>query len=333
VGNGAVVIQALINFTEENQDLKRITMMDIAKIVGCSEGSVGRAYNFPEKIKKELRIKILNIGEKLGYQRMDRFKNIKLEFLTGEKTTDGTPEINIEKLKELRKQGKTLLEIKKITGIGLYTLIKEFRRNGSITELTSKEIERKQYVIESARIKNEMITRQSDFRKKLAIIIKKAKNGIPLRLTCKHLGVNPYSAMKYFRKSNAYSILKKQKNNYKQNFISKEYKRESDMTESAESYIKKLGCINIEKEKPLWAASVGKGWSGFRCDFYIRETNTVFELKQRTTSHSNKSLFGQILIYKTLGHNVSVIFPNDITITRSLQHMLDANQVTVHRLS
>jgi DNA invertase Pin-like site-specific DNA recombinase len=333
-----------MNFTEEKHDSKRVTMMDIAKIVGCSETTVDRVYNAPDEIAEKTKTKILQVAKELGYERVDRFGHIRPEFLTGKKTKNGTPELNMPLLIALKEQGKSIRQIGRITNIRLPTLLKHFRRyNISTTNpqtiLVNGLSKTKRLLIQAAKKKSEIKTRGSDIRKKLLFIINKYKKGVPVETACAELGIRKSAVWNYLSKSTAYLILKKRKarpwansKGYEEHFKSKKYIRESHMTENAEKYIKNIEIGLIEKEKVIYQTNVGMGRSGFTCDFYASETNTVYELKQRTTTHSNKSLFGQIFIYKTCGHNVAVIFPDDVTITQSLQYALDANHVTVHRL-
>jgi len=340
-----VVIQALMNFTEEKQDSKRVTMIDIAKIVGCTERTVDRAYNSPRGISEKTKTRILQVAKELGYERVDRFGHISPEFLTGKKTKHGTPELNMPLLIALKEQGKSVREIGRITNIRLTTLLKHFRRHNISTTnpqtiLVNGLSKTKRLLIQAAKKKTEFKTKGSEIRRMLVLIIKKYKIGIPVETACAELGINKSRIWNYLTKSTAYLVLKKRKNRpwsgsknrYEKPFKSKKYIRESHMTANAETFIKNLNVGEIEKEKVIYQTGVRKGRTGFTCDFYVSQTNTVYELKQRTTTHSNKSLFGQIFIYKTCGHNVAVIFPDDVTITESLQYALDANQVTVHRL-
>jgi len=324
VGNWAVVIQALMRTKSANSRIKEVTMKHIADLLGCSMTTVHRCYNLPSKVSNDTKIQILDVAQKLGYKREDKYKKVKQEFLTGKNDSYGRPEINIENVNLFRKQGKTIKEISQITGLSVLAISSAFIRHGIL--------ERKPRPNYYGYVKSEMNTKGSSFRKKLSQIIKKYKTGIPYSLSCKELGIDRYAAMHVFEKSKAYQILKRRKQATQTLLISKKYPFERDMTQNAERYIKSLGVKTIEKERCLYVTGSGHGKGGFTCDFYASETNTVYELKQRTTTHSNKSLFGQIFIYKTCGHNVAVIFPDDVTITQSLQYALDANQVTVHRL-
>lgn len=339
-----MVIQSLIDFNGGKHDSKRVTMMDIAKIVGCAEKTVDKVYNCPHEVAEKTKTRILQVAKELGYERVDRFGHINSEFLTGNKTRYGTPELNMPLLIALKEQGKSVRQIGRITGIGQNMLLKQFRRHNISTKnpqaiLINGLSKTKRLLIEAAKKKSEFKIKGSDIRRKLVLIIKKYKIGIPIETACAELGINKSSIWNYLTKSRAYLFLKKRRtrpwagsrNRFEKPFKSKKYIRESHMTENAEIFIKNLRVGEIEKEKVIYQTGC-KGKTGFTCDFFASETNTVYELKQRTTTHSNKSLFGQIFIYKTCGHNVAIIFPDDVTITQSLQYALDANQVTVHRL-
>ena len=183
-------------------------------------------------------------------------------------------------------------------------------------------------------------TRGSELRKTLAKIIKGYKNGIPIETICADLNFKKSAAWRYLTKTLSYPILKMrkkrpysgQKNKCELRFKSKKYVRESHMTENAEAFLKTtLNIHNLEKEKLIYLTS-SSGRKGFTCDFFDPNTNTVFELKQRVTTSSNKSLFGQILVYQATGHKIGVVVPDDVTTTESFRHILNVNEVTLYRL-
>ena len=319
-----MVISSIANLAEKQKfRLKKVSAKDIAEIVGCSQITVLRALNFPDKVFHDTRLQILDACRILGYKKEDQYKNIKPELIIG-KDKYGTPKLNTQILADLSEKGKSLKEISNITGVNVLRLKKEFRLIG----LLDAKIQFKPY----AYIKSQMHVRGSELRKKLFLIIKRYKNGVPIERACKELGFSARQVTHLLRKSTAYVVLKKRKLEIQKHLVSKKYPRESDMTNNAENYIKNLGIKIIEKEKTVYSTGSGHGKGGYVCDFYAPEINTVYELKQRTVSNSNKCLFGQILVYKTCGHNVSVLFPDDVIVTKSLQHVLDAHKVTVHRL-
>ena len=339
-----MVIQSLINFNrEKKRDPQRVTMMDIAKTVGCAESTVDKVYNSPCEVSEKTKAKILEVGQKLGYKRINKYALISPEFLTGNKTKYGTPELNTALLIALRKSGKSVRQISKITGISNPTLLRTFR-NHNISTINLKTItlnglsKTKRLAIRSAKNWLQLQAKGSDARRKIALVIKDYKNGIPIETSCASRNIDKSLAWRYLAKSYAYQFLKQkkkrpysgQKNRCEQKFKSKKYVRESLMTTNAEELLKsKLGIQELVNEKVVYSTSSGGGRRGFTCDFYAPQTNTVFELKQRTTTSSNKSLFGQILVYKACGHQVVVVFPDDITITDSLKYILDKNQVDI----
>jgi len=342
------VIQALMNFTEEKHDSKRVTMMDIAKIVGCAETTIDKVYNSPEEVSEKTKTRILQVAKELGYERVDRFGHISPEFLTGRKTKHGTPELNMPLLIALKEQGKSVREIGRITNIRQTTLLKHFRRHNISTTnpqtiLVNGLSKTKRLLIQAAKNKikhTQFTTRGSELRKTLAKIIKGYKNGIPIETICADLNFKKSAAWRYLTKTLSYPILKMrkkrpysgQKNKCELRFKSKKYVRESHMTENAEAFLKTtLNIHNLEKEKLIYRTS-SSGRKGFTCDFFDPNTNTVFELKQRVTTSSNKSLFGQILVYQATGHKIGVVVPDDVTITESFRHILNVNEVTLYRL-
>jgi hypothetical protein len=320
-------------------------MIDIAKIVGCAEKTVDRVYSSPEEVSEKTKTRILQVAKELGYERMDRFGNISSEFLTGNKTRYGTPELNMPLLIALKEQGKSVRQIGKITGIGFNTLLKEFRRHNISTKnpqaiLINGLSKTKRLLIQAAKNKSDFKIKGSELRRNLSKIIKGYRNGVPVETICAELNINKWIAWTHLSKTFSYKILKArkkrkysgQKNKCEARFKSKKYVRESHMTLNAENFLKTtLNITTLEKEKLIYATS-SSGRKGFTCDFFDLSSNTVYELKQRTTTSSNKALFGQIFVYKSNGHKVAVIVPDDVTITESFQHILNVNEVILHKL-
>ena len=100
------------------------------------------------------------------------------------------------------------------------------------------------------------------------------------------------------------------------------------MTEAAYDYLNQLYPINkIYPEELIYKTGTSnKGRGGFTCDFLIKDTNEIFEVKQRTTTSSNKTLYGQIFVYQSQGYKVNVILPNDVLVTDSMRHILSKNK-------
>jgi len=325
----------------------RVTMMDVAKIVGCSEGTVNRAYGSLGEISEKTRVRILNVAEKLGYERLDKYEGISPEFLTGKKTKYGTPELNTDLLIQLKNSGKSVRQISYLSGASTNTLLKIFRNNNISTLNPQIKIidglsERKRLALKalnSIQIK----TRDSALRRGIAKIIRGYRNGGSIEALSHENGLNKSAVWRYLKNSFAYSYLKarrvrkysRKKDRHEAPLKSKKYKYEKHMTEAAFDYLNQLYPLSkIYSEELIYktnSSNMGRG--GFTCDFLIKDTNEVFEVKQRTTTSSNKALYGQIFVYQSQGYKVSVIFPDDVLVTDSMRHILSKNNVDIHLIS
>ena len=334
--------QYLLNQAETKS--QRVTALDVAKIVGCSETTVHRAYGDRDGISENLCRKILSVANEINYKRIDAYNHIPKEFLTGNKTIHGTPEYNLNLLIQLKKTGKSIREICYLSGISRQTLCKIYKSSDISTLNPQTKIidglsERKRLALRSlSRI--EIKTRDSALRKGIAKIIKGYKNGGSIEALSHEVGLNKSAVWRYLKNSFAYGYLNAKrvrkysgkKDKYEAPLKSKKYKYEKHMTEAAFDYLNELYPINkIYPEELIYktgTSNMGRG--GFTCDFLIKDTNEIFEVKQRTTTSSNKALYGQIFVYQSQGYKVSVILPDDVLVTDSMRQILSKNNVDIH---
>jgi len=332
----------LLDQTENKS--QRVTALDVAKIVGCSETSIHKAYGDKDGLSDLLCEKILSVATKIGYKRVDAYAHIPKQFLTGNKTIHGTPEYNLSLLIELKNSGKSVRQISYLSGISNGTLLKIFRNNNISTLNPQSKIlnglsQRKRLALRALnrsqkKIKNLLV------RKGIAKIIKGYKNGGSVEALSHEVGLNKSTVWYYLKNSFAYRYLKAkrvrkysgEKDKYEAPLKSKKYKYEKDMTKAAFDYLNELYPINkIYPEELIYktgTSNMGRG--GFTCDFLIKDTNEIFEVKQRTTTSSNKALYGQIFVYQSQGYKVSVILPDDVLVTDSMRQILSKNNVDIH---
>jgi len=339
-----VTTQEYLLVNQPETKSQRVTALDVAKIVGCSENSIHRAYGDRDGIADSLRKKILSVATQIGYKRADAYAHIPKEFLTGNKTIHGTPEYNVNLLIGLKKSGKSVRQISYLSGISTGTLLKIFRNNNvstlnpqtKIIDGLSKTKRLALRALNRAQIK----TKHSSLRKGIAKIIKGYKNGGCIESLSHEVGLNKSAVWRYLKNSFAYAYLNakkvrkysREKERYEAPLKSKKYKYEKHMTEAAFDYLNQLYPINkiFPEELVYKTFSSNRGRRGFTCDFLIKDTNEIFEVKQRTTTSSNKALYGQIFVYQSQGYKVSVILPDDVLVTDSMRQILSKNNVDIH---
>ena len=339
-----VTTQEYLLVNQPETKSQRVTALDVAKIVGCSENSIHRAYGDRDGIADSLRKKILSVATQIGYKRADAYAHIPKEFLTGNKTIHGTPEYNVNLLIGLKKSGKSVRQISYLSGISTGTLLKIFRNNNvstlnpqtKIIDGLSKTKRLALRALNPAQIK----TKHSSLRKGIAKIIKGYKNGGCIESLSHEVGLNKSAVWRYLKNSFAYAYLNakkvrkysREKERYEAPLKSKKYKYEKHMTEAAFDYLNQLYPINkiFPEELVYKTFSSNRGRRGFTCDFLIKDTNEIFEVKQRTTTSSNKALYGQIFVYQSQGYKVSVILPDDVLVTDSMRQILSKNNVDIH---
>jgi lambda repressor-like predicted transcriptional regulator len=334
----------LLDQTENKS--QRVTALDVAKIVGCSETSIHRAYGDKDGLSDLLCEKILSVATKIGYKRVDAYAHIPKQFLTGNKTIHGTPEYNLSLLIELKNSGKSVRQISYLSGISTLTLSKIFRNNNISTLNPQTKIlnglsERKRLALRALN-RSQIKIKNSLVRKGIAKIIKGYKNGGSVEALSHEIGLNKSAVWYYLKNSFAYGYLNAKrvrkysgkKDKYEAPLKSKKYKYEKHMTEAAFDYLNELYPINkIYPEELIYktgTSNMGRG--GFTCDFLIKDTNEIFEVKQRTTTSSNKALYGQIFVYQSQGYKVNVIFPDDVLVTDSVRQILSKNNVDIHQI-
>jgi lambda repressor-like predicted transcriptional regulator len=332
----------LLDLTENKS--QRVTALDVAKIVGCSETSIHRAYGDKDGLSDLLCEKILSVATKIGYKRVDAYAHIPKQFFTGNKTIHGTPEYNLGLLIELKNSGKSVRQISYLSGISRQTLLKIFRNNNISTlnpqtKMLNGLSERKRLALRALN-RSQIKIKNSLVRKGIAKIIKGYKNGGSVEALSHEIGLNKSAVWNYLKNSFAYTYLNARrvrkysgkKDKYEAPLKSKKYKYEKHMTGAAFDYLNELYPINkIYPEELIYktgTSNMGRG--GFTCDFLIKDTNEIFEVKQRTTTSSNKALYGQIFVYQSQGYKVSVILPDDVLVTDSMRQILSKNNVDIH---
>ena len=293
------------------------------------------------KIKEETR-------RELSEQK--RCAKITKEFLTGRKTKYGTPEYNKELIIQLRMSGSSINKISYASGIQCNTISKILSDNNISTgNLQTKFINgistgrtRVLRALNKKNSKHRMKVRGSQIRSIIAKIIREYKKGGNIEFLCHQHGVNKSTVWNYLYKSFAYQILKAKKirpfsrarDKNEINLKSKKYKYEKQMTENVAAYLNQLYPFSrVESERLIHETHSSAGKRGYVCDFFIPDTNEVFEVKQRTTTSSNKVLFGQIFVSQSCGHKVNVIFPDDVVISDSTRNILAKNNVDIHTIS
>jgi lambda repressor-like predicted transcriptional regulator len=332
----------LLNQTETKS--QRVTALDVAKIVGCSETSIHRAYGDKDGLTDLLCEKILSVATKIGYKRVDAYAHIPKQFLTGNKTIHGTPEYNVSLLIELKNSGKSVRQISYLSGISTGTLLKIFRNNNISTLNPQTKIingfsERKRLALRALN-RSQIKIKNSSLRKGIAKVIKGYKNGGSVEALSHEIGLNKSAVWNYLKNSFAYTCLnarrvrkfRGKREGHEAILKSKKYKYEKHMTEAAFDYLNQLYPINkIYSEQLVYKTNLSNsGRGGFTCDFLIKETNEIFEVKQRTTTCSNKTLYGQIFVYQSQGYKVSLILPDDVLVTDSMRQILSKNNVDIH---
>ena len=339
-----VMTQECLLLNKAETESPRVTALDVAKIVGCSETTVHRAYGDKDGISESLCQKILSVANEISYKRIDAYSHIPKEFLTGNKTIHGTPEYNTTFLIQLKNSGKSIRQICYLSGISRQTLCKMFRINNVSTLNPNTKIidglsERKRLALRALK-RIEIKTRDSALRKGIAKIIRGYKNGGSIEALSHEVGLNKSAVWRYLKHSFAYTYLNakrvrkysKEKEKYEAPLKSKKYKYEKHMTEAAYDYLNQLYPINkIYPEELIYKTGTSnKGRGGFTCDFLIKDTNEIFEVKQRTTTSSNKTLYGQIFVYQSQGYKVNVILPDDVLVADSMRQILSKNNVDIH---
>jgi len=336
--------QECLLLNEAGTQTRRVTALDVAKIVGCSETSIHRTYGDRDGIADALCKKILSVARQIGYKRADAYAHIPKEFLTGNKTIHGTPEYNVNLLIGLKNTGKSVRQISYLSGISRQTLLKIFRNNNistlnpqtKIINGLSKTKRLALRALNRAQIK----TKHSLLRKGIAKIIKGYKNGGCIEGLSHEVGLNKSAVWRYLKHSFAYTYLNAKrvrkysgkKERCEALLKSKKYKYEKHMTEAVFDYLNQLYPINkIYSEELIYKTNLSStGRGGFTCDFLIKDTNEIFEVKQRTTTSSNKTLYGQIFVYQSQGYKVNVILPDDVLVSDSMRQILSKNNVDIH---
>lgn len=327
-----------------------VKALDVARIAGCSETTIHRAFGLDTGISDIFREKIFSISKEIGYVRSDPYAKISKEFLTGRKTIYGTPEYNAELIIKLRTNGLSIRKISHASGICKQTLSKILSDNNvstinlqtMFTDGVSKARALALVTLKNKNTRFEIRVKGSKTRKTIAQIIKQYKKGGHIEPLCQQHEIPISIVWNYLSKSLAYTILKARrirpfsgvKDKIEAHLKSKKYKYEKQMSANVLAYLHKTYPFSkVEPEHLIYKTHSSAGKKGFVCDFFIPDTNEVFEVKQRTTTSSNKALFGQIFVSQSCGYKVNVIFPDDVIISDSTRNILTKNNVDIHTIS
>ena len=186
---------------------------------------------------------------------------------------------------------------------------------------------------EKAKIKDREI------RSKTAALIKSLKAGMPIEVVARSLQIVESTAWNWIYKTRAYKILRKKiKSNSKwsgvqirkqkeQKRISSKFFKEKDMRQSAHIEIQKRHPKKeVIEEENIYETT---GNRGLLADFYVKEDNYIYELKQRCDAGSAKEAIGQLFIYQMLGYSTSIILPSDILIPKYMTEALKKMKVEI----
>lgn len=326
------------------------TLTSLAHRLGKSQSTIERALKDSGGISQETKDLIIKAAVEAGYCLKNKYQKINPEFLTGRKNQFGIPEIREDLILQARRDRMDIKQISKVTGINVGRIRKILKANKKPTHnLTTKienglsERQRKALKTFDNKIRAQQYkTRYSDIRNKVSKILKEyKKNNTPIERICQDMGITKHTVWPYIRKSFVYNILNKKrsavrpfagKKQYEEKRKSKLYRFEKQMSDDVLKYLKSRhpGCT-ITKEKTILETSE-RGRGGYCCDFFISEKMLCVEVKQRTTTSSNKNLYGQILVYKTQGYLTEVVFPPDVIIPDDLRQTLSANSVEICQL-
>ena len=61
--------------------IKKVTMMDLAREVGCSQTQISRVFNGQPKVSPELRSRVLEIAQKMNYRNQANNHLIRIGFI------------------------------------------------------------------------------------------------------------------------------------------------------------------------------------------------------------------------------------------------------------
>lgn len=328
---------------------ERTSISKMAKIFGKSESTIERCLKNNSKMSEILRTKVREFAKinNFEFTNQKRYEAIKPEFLTGKKDRFGIPEINEALICQMRRDRMSIRNIKRVTGIQVNRIAKILKSSGLSTHDLKTKFdekglsERQKKAIEAHELRMCRLglkQRHSTIRKKIAeILLEYKKNYTPIETQIANHGIATGTAWNYIRKSFVYNILKARKpkkykgqkeKNWKE-LKSKRYKYEKEMYSDAYLYLKKIFPETIIQREVVISKTSSAGRGGYSVDFFIKDKNLCVEVKQRTTSCSNKTLYGQMFVYKSKGHSCAAMFPSDIVIPDNLAETLTSNGVQV----
>jgi hypothetical protein len=349
-----VMTQGLLFHSANNGPLKVLplahtTISRMATVFGKSESTIERCLKNSIKMSLELRTKVQEYAKinNFEFTNQKRYEAINPDFLTGKKDRYGIPEVNEALILQMRRDRMSIRNIKRISGISKPRISNILKRNNVSTHNLQTQTDAKGLSLRqrnaikahNRRInKAELKQKNSLVRKGLATILKEYKSKqTPIERQIDQHGIAKWQAWQYLKNSFAYNILKRrivrkysrQKERHEEKRKSKLYRYEKDMYPSVEKYLLSLyPGLQVRKEVCISKTS-NRGREGFTTDFYVCEKNLCIEVKQRTTTCSNKVLYGQIFVYKSKGHKCAALFPHDVYIPPDLTETLTAHGVEI----
>lgn len=326
-------------FTVHNQALfdvskkRRITQEDIGNALGIATTTVDRCLKGVGNVKTVAAVKAK--ADELGYVRVDKWASIKPEFILGYDES-GQPKIDEQAVCILRQRGNHARNIGTITGLCKKRIKQILEKNGLSTKNLQRieenglslrqrtEFRAIRRVKDKQTVDQQFLKRGSELRNKTLEILKKYKNGMSVESAARSLGIGISLAWRLTYKTKSYFIIKNRKVNKsdyaerlkRHKTYSIKFSKESAMIPLVHlKLIQKYPNAKIVKEhKVLNTFTSTNGQRGLRADFVIFQNGLkpiAVEVKNKTTSNSFKTLFGQVLVYQAAGFNVQCVIPDD----------------------
>jgi hypothetical protein len=330
-------------------ETERTSILKMAKIFGKSVSTIERCLKNSSEISDELKTKVQEFAKNNNFEftNQKRYEAIKPEFLTGKKDRYGIPQVNEALICQMRRDRMSIENIKRATGIQVGRIAKILKSSGlpthslntkfdekGLSERQSKAIERHERRMRRLGLKQ----KNSTIRKKIAaILIEYKKNYTPIEKQIIDLCIPKWTVWKYLKNSFTYKVLKSKNNrkyagvkdSWEENKKSRKYRYEKHMYPDVRSYLASIfPNSKIEQEACVLKTST-RGRMGFTADFLVKEKNLCIEVKQRTTTSSNKSLYGQIFVFQSKGYQCAALFPSDVVIPNDLSETLTSNGVQI----
>ena len=321
----------------------------MATLFGKSESTIERCLKNGSEVSAQLKQKVQEFANTHNFQftNQKRYQLIKPEFLTGKKDEYGIPGVNEALICQMRQQRMSIRNICKLSGICVSRISKILKSSGLathnlMTKFDEKGLsERQKMAVQKHNRRTERFwlrQKNSPTRIKIATILKEyKKNFTPIETQILDHGIPKWTVWSYLKNSFCYNLLKArnnrkysgEKDSWEENRKSKKYKFEKHMYPDVRSYLSSVfpDCKIQQEACILKTTSRGRG--GFTADFLVIEKNLCIEVKQRTTTSSNKSLYGQVFVFKSKGFNCAAMFPSDVAIPHDLSETLTSNGVQI----